>query len=98
MLRKLSYTADMFKAPACLRARGEPEFSRLCPGMLSVLLGLLFSYVLLINLIELIEYKTISSMTIHEVPHDLYGLDIKKCVSAAFLKYLCFILAILVGL
>lgn len=46
---KISFAADMFKAPASLRARGQQEFSRLCPGVLSVALGVFFWYVLLLN-------------------------------------------------
>lgn len=67
ILDKVSYSSDMFRAPACLRARGEPEVSRLCPGILSVLIGALFIAILILKLIELLNYQTITSATSYAV-------------------------------
>ena len=67
ILKKLTFTSDMFKAAACLRANGEPDVSKLCPGILSVLLGIAFIYMLISKFTELVNYKLIDFSRVYEV-------------------------------
>ena len=67
ILKKVAFTSDMFKAAACLRANGEPDVSKLCPGILSVLLGIAFFYILLSKFTDLVNYKLIKFSRVYEV-------------------------------
>lgn len=67
MLQKLVFTFDMFKAPACLRAKGEPDVSRLCPGIVSLLLAIFFIYMVVSKFMDLIDYRMIGFSRIYEV-------------------------------
>lgn len=57
----------MFAVPPTLRAKEEPKASSLCSGVTSFLLALFFSYVFIINVVDIVTYAKIDSIQTESV-------------------------------
>lgn len=67
-LRKFSKYFDMFSALPTFRVDEEPELSSYFSGAISIVATLFFTYVFIINTIEVFTYLKIQSTETESVP------------------------------
>lgn len=67
IFKNISFSFDLFRAPANLRAKGKPDVSRICPGLLSLALGILFIWAMVSNVLKILRYEQIETSLIYEV-------------------------------